>query len=94
MNPNPDLRTTYGWRLSAHAAHQARARGVSVREILEVIADPWIRHTAFNEGIGRYMYKRGNLAVVGVPAERTVVTVLWNKAGEWTSEEFRTRDAA
>ena len=94
MSAPVDLRSTDGWHLSGHAAHQARARGVSVREILEVIADPWIRHTAFNEGTGRFVYKRGDLAVVAVPHTRTIVTVLWNKTDEWTSEQFRTRHAA
>jgi hypothetical protein len=35
------------------------------------------------------MYKRGEVAVVGIPATKTVVTVLWNTEREWTSEEFR-----
>jgi hypothetical protein len=75
--------------MSPHARQQAAARGVITRQVLEAIADPAIRHTAFNEGPGRWMYKRGEVAVVGIPATKTVVTVLWNTEREWTSEEFR-----
>ena len=83
-----DLRRTYGWHLSKHARDAADARGVTTREILEAIAAPEIRHTAYNYGPGREMYKHGELAVVGVPATKTVITVLWNSESVWTSAEF------
>ncbi len=60
-----------------------------MREVLEAIADPAITHSAFNEGPGRYVYKRGDVAVVAVPETKTVVTVLWNNPAQWTSEDFR-----
>jgi len=89
MNTPIDLRGTYGWRMSRHARTNAAERGVAARDVLETIADPEIHHTAYNYGPGREMYKRGELAVVGIPDAKVIVTVLWNTETEWTSEEFR-----
>jgi hypothetical protein len=88
-----DLRATLGWRLSAHARTKARARSVSVREVLEVVAAPDVTYTAFSYGPGRYVYQRGELAVVVLPASRIVVTVLWRHDGHWTDDEFASRHA-
>jgi len=89
MNATVDLRTTYGWHLSAHVRRQAAERGVTARQILETIADPEIRYSAENYGPGRWVYKRGDITVVGVPSTKTIVTVLWNTVAEWTSRQFR-----
>ena len=89
MNATIDLHRTYGWHLSAHARQQATERGVTARQALETIASPEIRYTAENYGPGRWIYKRGDIAVVGVPGTQTVVTVLWNTPSAWTSTQFR-----
>lgn len=89
MSANIDLRATYGWHLSKHARTNAAERGVSTRDVLETIAAPEITYTAYNYGPGREVYKRGELAVVGDPRNKTVITVLWNTDAEWTSEQFR-----
>ena len=94
MNANTDLKATYGWTLCPHARVTARARGVQIREILEVTQNPELTHTAFDRGPGRYVYKLHDLAVVVVPATKTVITVLWNNHGEWTDEEFNLARAA
>lgn len=84
-----DLRSTLGWRLSSHARQAARDRGVSVHDVLMVIAAPEITHTAWDYAHGRIVYKRGDLAVVGAPDTRTVITVLWSTDQPWTDEECR-----
>lgn len=94
MNTNTDLKVTYGWTLCPHARVAARSRGVLIREILEVIRNPELTHTAFDRGPGRYVYKFRDLAVVVAPATKTVITVLWNNHGEWTNEEFSRARAA
>ncbi len=89
-----DLKATYGWRLCNHARSKAEARSVSAREVLEVIASPDVTYTAFSYGPGRYVYQRGELGVVVVPAIKIIVTVLWRHEGQWTDDEFANRHAA
>jgi len=89
MSAPVDLRRTYGWRLCSHARQCAAERAVTVRDILEVVADPQITRTATDYGEGRFVYTRGDLSVVVAPAARVVITVLWHTHDAWTSEEFR-----
>lgn len=89
-----DLTATYGWRLCTHARTMAKARSVSAREVLEVVAAPEVTYTAFSYGPGRYVYQRGELGVVVIPAVMIVVTVLWRHDGRWTDDEFANRRAA
>ncbi len=86
-----DLRTTFGWTLTVHARAAARRRAVPVTQILEVIATPDSTYVPCGYGPGRIVYKRGEIAVVGAPQAKKVITVLWNIAGEWTDEEFARR---
>ncbi|WP_454728193.1 hypothetical protein [Cellulosimicrobium protaetiae] len=89
-----DLKATYGWRLCPHARSKAATRSVSAREVLEVVAAPDLTYTAFSDGPGRYVYQRGELGIVVVPAIKIIVTVLWRHEGQWTDDEFANRHAA
>lgn len=91
MSAPIDLRGTYGWRLCAHARRCAFERAVPVRTVLEVVADPQITRSANDYGEGRFIYTRGDISVVVVPATRVVITVLWHTCDVWTTEEFRAR---
>ncbi|NMR19180.1 hypothetical protein [Cellulomonas fimi] len=94
MTAVADIRSTVGWSLCPHARQKARIRGVSVRSILEVIAAPEVTYSAFDYGHGRFVYQRGDLAIVVIPERRTVVTVLWRRGEQWTDEEFAQRSIA
>lgn len=89
-----DPKPSAAWHLSAHARTKARARAVSAREVLEVIAAPDITYTAFTYGPGRYVYQRGEIGVVVVPKTRIVITVLWRHDGQWSDDEFANRHTA
>lgn len=86
---NGELRSTYGWVLTPHARAAAARRNVPLRKVLETIAAPEIRHTSENHGPGRYVYKRGQLALAVDPISKTVITILWHINRAWSDEEFR-----
>lgn len=94
MSANVDLHSTLGWSLCDHARTKARLRAVSIRSVLEVIAAPEVTYSAFDYGPGRFVFQRGDLAIVVVPERLTVVTVLWRHDGQWTDEEFAQRTLA
>jgi len=94
MSAPVDLRRTYGWRLCNHARKAAAERGVTVREVLSVVADHDVRYTAYDYGPGRFVYNRGELSIVVAEASRVVITVLWHNLDQWTSAQFRDHRAS
>ena len=93
MSGQIDVRTTLGWRLCPHARTAARIRAVPIREVLEVVAAPEITYSAFDYSPGRYVYQRADLAVVAIPEQQLIITILWRRQGQWTDQEFAARKA-
>lgn len=81
--------------LSGHAREKMIERGVTFQEIEDVIRYPEIV-TPDSYGPGRRKFMRGDITVVVAPGARdpealVVVTVLWFKQEQWTSEQMRDR---
>lgn len=66
-----DLRPTLGWRLTGHAKQRAVERGITVREVLAVVAGCEARYPG---RAGRTILCRGTAIAVVNHASRTVVT--------------------
>jgi len=77
------------WRLTAHLRNTAARRGVTIRQVLDVVEKPDITYTQEDYGPGRQMRQRGRLAVVVAQDTRTVITVLLRAPHRWTGDEAR-----
>lgn len=86
-----DLTKTLGWRLTSHARTNCIRRGVTTAEALTTAAAPEITYDQFDHGPGRQIRQRGDLAVVTVPEEQLILTVLSRQQNPWTDELFRGR---
>ena len=93
MGGEVDVRTTLGWRLCPHARTAARLRAVPIREVLSVVAAPEVTYSAFDYGPGRHVFQRADLAVVTIPKQQLIITVLWRHQEQWTNQEFAARKA-
>lgn len=82
------------WRLTAHLRNAAARRGVTIRQVLDVVEKPDITYTQEDYGPGRQMRQRGRLAVVVAQDTCTVITVLLRAPHRWTDEEARACSAA
>jgi len=80
-----DLSGTLGWKIGPHARSAAQRRGVSPSQILSVIADPELSYPDH----GRRIVTKGRLAVVVVPEEQVVVTVLLTGESRWDDQAAR-----
>ncbi len=80
-----DLSGTLGWKIGPHARSAARNRGVSRSQILSVIADPELSYP----DRGRRVFTKGRLALVVVPEEQFVVTVLLTGESRWDDQAAR-----
>lgn len=77
-------------RLTRHAREVMAARGVTFDEIAEVLARPEIVEP--HQGKRRFV-RDGVVVVVaeGHRGEKVVVTVLFRRSEQWTSEDMRRR---
>jgi hypothetical protein len=66
-----DLRPTLGWRLTSHARRQAANRGITVREVLAVVA---ACEAQYPGRAGRTVLCGGTVIAVVDHVQRTVVT--------------------
>ncbi len=77
------------WRLTAHLRNTATRRGVTLRQVLDVVEKPDVTYMQEDYGPGRQIRQRGRLAVVVAQDTRTVITVLLRAPQRWTEEEAR-----
>ncbi|KLN34199.1 hypothetical protein FB00_13585 [Cellulosimicrobium funkei] len=57
--------------------------------MLQAVTHPEITVTAFNYGLGRVRYVRGDLVVVACPSTSEIVTVLLHSEDEWDDQDAR-----
>lgn len=82
-------------KLSEHAREQMRQRNVSFDEVVEILQRPEV--VTSTEDADRRKFFGGDLCLVvadeknGRLTFHVVVTILWRKGDQWTSEEMSQR---
>lgn len=86
------LASTIGWLLTHHARVAAAVRNFDVRDVLTAAEAPEESWRQDYFAPGREMRCRGDVAVVVHPADRVIITVLWNNGDRWTDEQAASRN--
>jgi hypothetical protein len=57
--------------------------------VVEACEDPELTMTAYDYGLGRVRYVRGNVVVIAAPAISLIITVLLRSRDEWDDADAR-----
>lgn len=77
---------------TVHAQRTMAERGVTRAEIEEAVAEPEVTYRGNSSRPDCKVFQRGELGVVVLPegdGDYLVITVLWRKRNDWTSDEMR-----